>query len=220
MSIVITDTEYTTWPGALERGWTGPGEHREIVQIAAIRVDDAFAETAALDLLAVPLFNPQLSPLFTELTGISQDDVSGRGLPFPEALSRFAAFCGAGPVVCMNADEAVFRENCSLWNLPPPPGGSWHRLRPFLELHGVDTARYSSGELHSLTAHPLQGHVHNALHDVRSMSRWLLHAQVRGIYKGIRDLPTGAPSWDPRSGRRPEIAAPSPEQAYPVEPAS
>ena len=36
--IVVCDLEYTAWAGSLQRGWSDPGEHREIVQIAAIRL--------------------------------------------------------------------------------------------------------------------------------------------------------------------------------------
>eukprot|EP00959_Pyramimonas_sp_CCMP1952_P460150 9479398-Pyramimonas_sp.AAC.2 len=35
---VLVDTEYTTWEGAHARHWSGPGEAREVVQIAAIKV--------------------------------------------------------------------------------------------------------------------------------------------------------------------------------------
>jgi len=37
--IIIFDTEYTAWEGAKERNWSGSGEHREIVQIAAVKID-------------------------------------------------------------------------------------------------------------------------------------------------------------------------------------
>ena len=36
-TIVLLDTEYTTWEGAQDRNWSGLNEHREIVQIGAIK---------------------------------------------------------------------------------------------------------------------------------------------------------------------------------------
>jgi len=36
---VVFDTEFTAWKGSRERNWSGPNEHREIVQIAAQQVD-------------------------------------------------------------------------------------------------------------------------------------------------------------------------------------
>lgn len=43
---VIFDTEYTTWEGAADRDWTGPGEHREVVQIGASVGIFRFGKTA------------------------------------------------------------------------------------------------------------------------------------------------------------------------------
>lgn len=204
MAAIIVDTEYTTWPGALESGWSGRGQHREIVQIAAIQVDNQFHEIRSLDLLVQPSINPILSPLFIELTGIGQAAVDAKGMSFEEALDRFYGFAWRGslPVVCMNADETVFRENCRLTGIEFPFAQSWHRLRPFLEASGVDLSTRSSGDLHLLTPTPLIGHTHNALHDVRSMARWLQHAQGTVLGEGLGQLPTGAPDRDPRSMAR------------------
>jgi inhibitor of KinA sporulation pathway (predicted exonuclease) len=200
---IIVDTEYTTWPGALESGWSQPGQQREIVQIAAIRVDSSFREVGSLDILVRPLLGPELSALFVELTGIDQANVDACGMPFSGALERFLGFCEDGrlPIICMNADEAVFRENCRINTLDFPLEQSWHRLRPFLEERGLDLAQLSSGDLHTLTRTPLSGHVHNALHDVRSMACWLRDALEKGVFHGLEDLPTGAPDFDPRSLR-------------------
>ena len=198
MEFVIVDTEYTTWPGALEGGWSGPGQHREIVQVAAIRVDGHFAETASLDLLVRPAINPVLSPLFVSLTGIRQADVDV-ARPFAAALVALSAFVGDLPVTCMYGDEGVFRENCTLCGLEFPFARPWHRLRPYLDEVGVDTAANSSGDLHALTPEPLSGRTHDALHDVRSMARWLSHAAAAHGFRGLSQLPTGGPSRNPRS---------------------
>lgn len=201
--MIIVDTEYTTWPGALESGWAGPGQHREIVQLSAIKVDENFRELDALDILIKPAINGTLSELFTQLTTITQERLDNEGTSFQAGLKKFLDFCenGALPVICMNADEAVFRENCRLGNIPFPFPRSWHRLRPFLETQGVDTGKHASGDLHTLTDTPLTGHTHNALHDDRSMACWLSYAQKRGRFTSLADLPTGAPTTDPRSNR-------------------
>ena len=199
MGVVIADTEYTTWPGALEGGWSEPGQHREIIQIAAVFVDGDFSETASFDVLVRPAAIPVLSPLTTGITGIRQSDLDGRGLGFAEALARFRDFCGGAAVVCMNADEAVFRENCSLSGIGFPFGDSWRRLRPFLRENGVDVAAVSSGDLHRLTRRPIEGRAHDALHDVRGTARWLSEARADGVFRSLDQLPAGAPDVDPRS---------------------
>ena len=193
---IIVDTEYTTWEGALESGWALPSQHREIVQIAAIKVDENFNEIASFDVLVIPKINPTLSDLFIELTGITQQMVTSNGLPMPDRLPQFVEFCGTHPVICMNADEAVFRENCQINDVAFPWNDSWndswHRLRPFLEQQGVDPTSVSSGDLHRLTSKPLTGHTHNALHDVRSMARWLQQAKEGGNLRGSRPVAHGS----------------------------
>lgn len=32
-AFVFYDTEYTSWEGAMQRNWSGPDEHRELVQL-------------------------------------------------------------------------------------------------------------------------------------------------------------------------------------------
>ena len=204
MAIMILDTEYTTWPGALESGWAEDWQHREIVQIAAILLDRDLQEIAHLDQLVKPTVNPVLSDLFVDLTGITQSQVDSEGVDLAKATRRLAGFGGGSefsPVICMNGDEAVFRENHALLGLELPFDRPWHRLRPFLEESGVDVETHSSGDLHRLTPVPLVGHTHNALHDVRSMAAWIRHAAVHGRLQRLDQLPTDLPTSDPRSGR-------------------
>jgi hypothetical protein len=41
-----------------------------------------------------------------------------------------------------------------------------------------------------------------AMHDVRSMARFLEHSREAGDFNDISQLPTGAPAVDPRSDPR------------------
>ena len=68
--VVIFDTEYTTWEGAMERNWSGPGEYKEIVEIGAVLVEtDNFSEVDTFSAYVKPVKNPKLSELFINLTG-------------------------------------------------------------------------------------------------------------------------------------------------------
>ncbi len=198
--MIVVDTEYTTWPGALENGWSAPGQHREVVQIAALRVDENFVVQDRFNILVRPRVNPVLSDLFIKLTTLTQEQVDRDGVAFPDALQAFSDFCRQYKIICMNADEAVFRENCRLNDVAFSFPASWHRLRPFLEKNDVDVKTHASGDLHKLTPAPLAtGHTHLASHDVESMACWLAHAKKTGVLKTLSDLPTGAPTQDPRS---------------------
>ena len=92
----IFDLEFTAWEGSAARGWSGPDEYREIVQIGAVRVDggNAFAEVDRFTAYVRPVKNPVLSDYFVSLTGITQADVDRHGVSFPEALAAFSEFVG------------------------------------------------------------------------------------------------------------------------------
>jgi inhibitor of KinA sporulation pathway (predicted exonuclease) len=187
---LLTDSEYTTWPGALESGWAEPWQHREIFQMGAVLVDDAFNEIDSLIQLVRPTLNPQLSELAQSLTNVTQLQIEQDGVSFAEALERFVEFSrAASAIICMNRDSGVFRENCDINQLAFPFREDFHRLRPFLVAQGIDLDNISSGELHKLTSTPIVGHTHDALHDCRSMAVWLKHSREQGIFVSVSDLP-------------------------------
>ena len=74
--VVIFDLEYTAWEGSLGRDWSLEDEHREIVQIGAVRLEaDTLDELDALECLVRPVMNPVLSDYFAALTGITNADL-------------------------------------------------------------------------------------------------------------------------------------------------
>ena len=71
---IIFDTEFTAWRGSMERGWRGPAELREVVQIGAVAIDvDSFEEVASFSVLIKPLHNPVLSDYLVALTRITNE---------------------------------------------------------------------------------------------------------------------------------------------------
>jgi hypothetical protein len=145
-----------------------------------------------------------LSDFAQRLTGVSQIQLEQYGIPFPEALQKFAVLAAkASSIICMSGDSGVFRENCQLNQVAFPFAQDFHQLRPLLERQRVDLTQFSSGDLHKLTPTPLTGQTHDALHDCRSMATWLHHAKAQGIFVSVSDLPTEIPRGDPRSRSRP-----------------
>jgi inhibitor of KinA sporulation pathway (predicted exonuclease) len=126
--LIVFDLEYTTWEGALARNWNRPGEHREVVQIGAVRLDGTLTETASLSLLVRPRVNPILSDYFINLTGISQSQIEEHGIPFPTALARFVDFAGDLPFASNGPDDMVLMENCRLCAVDFPFAGRCHNL--------------------------------------------------------------------------------------------
>ena len=88
---VIFDTEYTSWKGCNEKGWVDP-QKKEVVQIAAIKIDDNLEVVDSLNLYVKPKFNPDLSEYFQELTKITNQKLDDCGIDFAKAYQIFYNF--------------------------------------------------------------------------------------------------------------------------------
>ncbi len=167
---VYVDLEYC-YPGmSQESGRPGEDDLRQVVQIAAIRVNrETGEELEALDMLTHPAFEKKLPPFFIELTGITDVMLQTRGTPFPDAWREFLQFCDTTPVWTFHKDWYVLKQNCEYFNIPFARS-PFTTVKDLLPGWGVDPSLYSSGTLYRAAGIEMQGHVHNALHDVRSMA--------------------------------------------------
>lgn len=168
---IYVDTEYA-YPG-MRSGTPRPtsADQRQIVQIAAIRWDTKTGnEVDHYDVLVHPEYLATLPRFFTELTGITQDQVEAGAISFREALQSFYHFCNNDPVWTFDKDEEVFRQNCAYINIPFPFTVQFTRVKAVLPQWGIDPMAYSSGTLYKAAGLNMNGQVHNALHDVRSMA--------------------------------------------------
>jgi inhibitor of KinA sporulation pathway (predicted exonuclease) len=170
--ITIFDLEYTAWECSMARSWLAPGEFREVVQIGAVMLDaDSFVLQAQFETLVRPKFNPVLSPYFEKLTGISNEQISARGMDFRTAYERFLDFAGDGPVAAFGRDEKVLEDNlrlCGIWNAKPLP--LFYDLRGWFAVQGVDPRGRHSWEIGPQLGVPFAGRIHNALDDVKSLA--------------------------------------------------
>ena len=188
--IIVFDTEFTSWEGAMERGWTGVGEHRELVQIAAQKID--LHNTTVIDSfdhLVKPRINQQLSDYFITLTGITQPAIESEGADFLEVYeslldwSSGAPFFSYSKFVTDYTDADVLQENISLYQLPITlPRERFQLLTHIFQSAGIDTTQYNSGRLYQSCGLDLSGHEHNAMFDVTSLVQTLFHL-ARGLKK-------------------------------------
>ncbi len=177
----VFDMEWTTWEGAMARRWSGPGEHREVVQIGAVRLrthGGRLDEIASFTQLVRPSINPVLSGYFPDLTGISQAMIDAEGMGFSEALAAFSHFIAeGGPVYSNGGDEAVLAENCRLRGLPYTlDAGRFRNAHPLLIAStGLPSHTLVSGDLPRLMGLDHAGSRHEALTDARALARTLFH---------------------------------------------
>ena len=182
--IVVFDTEFTTWEGAMERNWSGDGEHRELVQIAAQKISLKNQEVLdTFERVVQPAVNSQLSDYFVTLTGITQIEVDTNGVSFEAALTDFVDWIGVCQAYSYSksetdyADSDVLQENIILHNtkiILPNQFGNLHKV---FVANGVDTSAYNSGKLYQAFDLDLSGHEHNAMFDVHSLVQSLFALQ-------------------------------------------
>lgn len=182
---VYVDLEYC-YPGmSKDTGRPSEKDLRQVVQIAAIIWNtETGTEEQSFDMLTHPAFEKQVPLFFTTLTGISQTTIDEKAVPFIEALQAFVRFCGDYPVWTFNADWGVLKQNCTYFNTSFPfEEREFIRVKPLLSAWGIDPEQYSSGTLHRAVGISMDGHVHNALHDVRSMASavQLLEAENKNL---------------------------------------
>jgi inhibitor of KinA sporulation pathway (predicted exonuclease) len=175
--LIVYDTEFTTWEGAIARGWTGAGEHRELVHLAAQKIDLTTGVVLdSFDRLVVPRINRQLSTYFIDLTGITQAHIESTGEDFSvvyTALLEWSAglpFFSYSKTITDYTDADVLQENITLYKLPITlPRERFHLLSPVFRSAGIDTTQYNSGRLYQALNLDLTGHEHNAMFDVTSL---------------------------------------------------
>lgn len=183
MSFVIFDTEYTTWKGCNENGWHG-FQKKEIVQIAAIKINSDLEVTTDFNRLCKPQINPVLSDYFVNLTHITNEDVAQNGILFADAYAAFKKFVGAD--VCFShgwggnfndkSDGDIIKENLQLYGLPKDNDITYRNIAPIFkqlyDKHHINIMRQSSGEivhLLGIEAAVKNLNIHNALFDVYSI---------------------------------------------------
>ena len=186
--VILYDTEFTAWRGSMARGWKGPGEHQEIVQIGAVRLDaQELEELAWFQVLIRPRINPVLSSYFVELTRITNEHLDREAVSFEDGVARFVRFAGTDPCFCYGRDDLVIARNAALYGRPDlwrqPPATN---LRLWLERVGVPLSGVHSGALAAHVGAAAQGRIHDALADARSLAEATRFLVSRGAPNPFR----------------------------------
>lgn len=171
----IMDLEWTSWEGARQRWWSGPGEEMEIVQIGALKVrdDEALTETETLDVLVTPKINPQLSDYFVQLTGITQDRLDADGIGFVESLEALRDFLGGiAKVYSWGTDIRILERNCGLNGVDFPFDEAMFADARELLSRTVDAKldKVNSSQLPAAMGFPPPGAAHQGLGDCRCIA--------------------------------------------------
>ena len=193
MSFVIFDTEYTSWKGCQENGWLG-ARKKEIVQIAAVKVDDDLNVIQEFNQLCRPTINPVLSDYFVNLTHISNEMIAQEGILFEDAFRAFKNFVGGD--ICLShgwgadfthkSDGAIIDENLALYRLAEPNDIRYFNIaavfQKVYQVKNIQVKSQASGDIASLLKiedklESIHLQPHDAFYDVYSILEGLRYLQ-------------------------------------------
>jgi len=125
---LIFDCEFLTAEGSPSRSWCGPYDPDPVVaQIGVVKLglSDTFQIIDTMRTYVVPTDRNgkriQLDPFFTQLTGITEDDIAKDGVPLSEALQQALSFSGGVKLWSWGKDEFnMIAISCFVEGFAPP----------------------------------------------------------------------------------------------------
>ena len=133
MNYIVLDMEWNQpWPGSPSAKKVLPVAIRgEIIQIGAVRVTEEQFVTDEFQILVKPKYYRHLNRRVSKLTGIKESQLRDEGVPFPEAMEQFKAWCGEDIVFLTWGfdDIGILRENMQLFNLEHGWTEKWYNAQ-------------------------------------------------------------------------------------------
>ena len=128
MDYIVLDMEWNQpWPGSPSAKKVLPVQIRgEIIQIGAVRLRDGQVADE-YQVMIRPKYYRRLNRRVSKLTGIKESRLLAEGIPFPEAMEQFRAWCGENVVFLTWGfdDIGILRENLRLFKLDESWTGKW-----------------------------------------------------------------------------------------------
>ncbi len=162
MNYIVMDMEWNQpWPGSPSAKKVLPVPIRgEIIQIGAVRLAEDREVADEFQIMVKPKFYRHLNRRVSKLTGIKESRLREEGVPFPEAMKRFQAWCGEDIIFLTWGfdDIGILRENLQLYGLETGFTDRWYNaqmifnaqtdgstaqkaLKTAMEIFGIEASR-------------------------------------------------------------------------------
>lgn len=133
MNFIVMDMEWNQpWPGSPSAKKVLPVAIRgEIIQIGAVRIGEDGGPADEFQIMILPKFYRHLNRRVSKLTGIKESRLKEEGVPFPEAMEAFRAWCGEDAVFLTWGfdDIGILRENLQLHRLDDSWAQKWYNAQ-------------------------------------------------------------------------------------------
>lgn len=162
MNYIVLDMEWNQpWPGSPSAKKVLPVQIRgEIIQIGAVRLTQTEEVADEFQIMIKPKFFRHLNRRVSKLTGIKEARLRDEGIPFPEAIEQFRAWCGDDIVFLTWGfdDIGILRENLRLFGMSEDWTQKWYNaqmifnaqtdgsssqkaLKTAMEIFGIEASR-------------------------------------------------------------------------------
>ena len=185
MTFVIYDTEYIADKGLKEKDFCG-WKNREVIQIAAIKVDNELNVIDKINFYITPKLHAKIPNYFVELTGITDEVISAQGIDFENAYVNFKKFVGTNDCYSHSwnfekendGDGEVMREMLKIYNIEDNALPNYKNIafwfRDKYKKENINIKKQSSGEIAGLLGlvvnmKKIGLQPHNAFYDVYSI---------------------------------------------------
>jgi len=133
MNYIVLDMEWNQpWPGSPSSKKVLPVSIRgEIIQIGAVRVNEDQQVADEFQIMIKPKYYRHLNRRVSKLTGIKESRLREEGVPFPEAVEQFRAWCGEDIIFLTWGfdDIGILRENLQLFGLDTAFTEKWYNAQ-------------------------------------------------------------------------------------------
>jgi DNA polymerase III epsilon subunit-like protein len=190
---IIFDCEFICLEGSQRRFWCAAHDPDPVIaQVGAVKLglegEFPILETYKSYIRPIDRFGKRypLDPYFTDLTGITEEDIDTEGVALPDALAGVDSFSSGARFWSWGKDELnMVAISCYVAGIAPPiPAHRFDNAVKLLIAAGMpieDLARTPSNKLadyYGVEHPPLRGH--DALHDALSISYTLQHLMKTG----------------------------------------
>lgn len=167
MNSIVLDLE---WNQAQSRDREVAGLTFEIIEIGAVRLDEHGKQTDSFSCLIRPCVYTELFYRVREVVGISMEQLEAEGIPFPDAMERFLAWCGKDPVFFTwgDMDLTELQRNIAYFGLENPFAFPlfYYDVQKLYSLQCLDGhARAALDRVVEKLGIPVSGPFHRAVYD-------------------------------------------------------
>lgn len=147
MNYIVFDLEFNMFFKFKQDESANPSLKNEIIQIGAVKLNEALIPIGRLNLWIKPVIYKRLNPYVKKKTNLNSRSLGG-GIPFTEAIDKFNSWIGNDPILCSWGHDDILglRQNCKFFGYNKFP------FSKFIDIQKIYMKSYNLNKQPSLEA--------------------------------------------------------------------